>query len=439
MADMKSGAYSSWGNYPRVEHSSVHKMYWTDQVKGIVDASPPQSLLAYGLGRSYGDSCLNQGRSLIDCSRLNRILAFDKKTGHLRCEAGTSLDEILKIGVPQGWFLPVTPGTKFVTVGGAIANDVHGKNHHRAGCFGNHVRSIRLLRSDCGPVTCSPQENADMFSATIAGLGLTGIILSAEIQLRPISSSQIESESIPFQSLDAFLQLSNESDQAFEYTVAWIDCFSNENLRGIFFRGNHAESGDLRPHREPGIAVPFVMPEALLNRLTVGLFNSAYYGWNSLRSRKARTHYDSFFYPLDAVRRWNLIYGRKGLLQYQFVLPPGNTSALSMILRTIREAGQGSFLAVLKRFGAIASPGILSFPRPGLTLALDFPVRGERTFRLMETLDRFVADAGGALYPAKDARMSPEMFKLSFPRWKEFQEYIDPKLSSSFIRRVVTE
>src|SRR6202162_1681138 len=243
----------SWGRYPKTEHHHVHKPAWNDQVPEILRAAAPGSLLPYGLGRSYGDSCLNAGRELIDCRRLNRILGVDESTGVLRCESGLSLSDILDVFLPKGWFLPVTPGTRFVTVGGAIANDVHGKNHHCAGTFGAHVRQIGLHRSNDGLVICNSEENSDMMRATIAGLGLTGVIAWADIQLKRVAGPWIETSVVPFHSLQSFLDLSRESDGRFEYTVAWLDCFSGNNTRGIFFRGNHSElrGRNFRPKRGP--------------------------------------------------------------------------------------------------------------------------------------------------------------------------------------------
>lgn len=428
--------YFSWGRYPRVQHQSIYKVYWSEQVQPILASSAASSCLPYGLGRSYGDSCLNEGRNLIDCSRLDRILSFDRQTGALICEAGTSLADILNVAVPAGWFLPVTPGTKFVTVGGAIANDVHGKNHHCAGSFGLHVRRLLLCRSDRGILECGPHQNSDLFQATIGGLGLTGVILSTEIALKPIVSDRIEAQSIPFQSMAQFLALSAESDDKFEYTVAWIDCLSSKPLRGIFSRGNHANSTDRAPEYRSRPGVSSSAPAFLLNRWNAKLFNSFYFHWKSLRKSPGSVSIDPFFYPLDSIRHWNLAYGSSGFLQYQFVIPESACDAVEELLGRIAKDGAGPFLAVLKRFGSLASPGMLSFPRPGITLALDFPMRGERTLRILEWLDQAVEQSGGALYPAKDARMSPQMFERSFPNWRDFSPYVDPVLSSSFWRRV---
>jgi FAD/FMN-containing dehydrogenase len=428
--------YFSWGRYPRAEHESIYKVYWTDQVEAILATSRPGSCLPYGLGRSYGDSCLNAGRSLVDCSRLDRLLSFDRKSGRLWCEAGVSLAEILRVTVPRGWFLPVTPGTKFVTVGGAIANDVHGKNHHRAGTFGLHLGRLYVCRSDHGIVECSPWDNIDLFRATVGGLGLTGVILAAEIQLKQIPGDEIDADAIPFQSLTDFQTLVEASDQEFEYTVAWIDCFSGQQPRGIFYRGNHAQGFRDAPKAGWGLRVPLAAPDFLLHRYGLKLFNSAYYRWKSRRGAKARVGIDSFFYPLDAIRNWNLLYGGRGFLQYQCVIPETAYDVLQEMLAKIGRDGMGSFLAVLKRFGRLKSPGMMSFPRPGLTLALDFPMRGDATLRLLDELDEIVIQNGGAVYPAKDARMSPRTFEASFPAIGEFQRFMDPALSSSFWRRV---
>src|SRR5271165_6756650 len=233
----------SWGRYPQLAPSYVHKPAWNDEVPEILKGAAPGALLPYGLGRSYGDSCLNGGRELIDCRRLNRMLGFDESTGMLRCESGVSISDIIDVFLPKGWFPPVTPGTQFVTVGGAIANDVHGKNHHCAGTFGAHVRQIALHRSNDGLVICNSKIDSDMLRATIGGLGLTGVIAWADIQLKRVTRPWIDTELVPFQSLNSFLDLSRESDSRFEYTVAWLDCFAGKNARGILFRGNHSADG----------------------------------------------------------------------------------------------------------------------------------------------------------------------------------------------------
>jgi FAD/FMN-containing dehydrogenase len=270
-------------------------------------------------------------------------------------------------------------------------------------------------------------------------MGLTGLIAWAEIQLRRIWSSRIDSEVVPFHSLAEFQTLSSESDEVFEYTVAWIDCFSAPKTRGIFFRGNHDKKPNLEVRNKKGPSVPFALREWMLNRYSVAAFNRIYYAMKSSNRKAPLTPYDSFFYPLDGIEGWNLVYGNRGFLQYQCVVPESAAGAIDELLRLIANSGMGSFLAVLKRFGSAPPAGIMSFPRAGLTLALDFAMRGERTLALLDELDRVVLSAGGALYPAKDARMSRTMFAASFPHWETFKTYIDPKLSSSFWRRVTEQ
>ncbi len=428
--------YTSWGRYPRVSHEAVFRVDWAQQIFPLLQQAAPGSLLPYGLGRSYGDLCLNADRSLVDCSHLNRFLAADFQEGWVRCEAGVNLADILKVIVPKGWFLPVTPGTKFVTLGGAIANDVHGKNHHRAGTFGCHVRRLALCRSDAEVVICGPSENQGIFNATIGGLGLTGVILWAEIQLKAIQGIGIDLDVLPFASLEKFLALTVESDQDYEYTVAWLDCLTKGKQRGIFFRGNHSAAPfpKIRAHQPP--KVPFDFPAWTLNRFTMKALNAGYYWRNQHKKNRTLVAYDPFFYPLDSIRQWNRVYGKQGFLQYQCVVQENSFAAFEQLMELISQSGMGSFLAVLKRFGSRKSPGLLSFPRPGLTLALDFPMHGEATLRLLETLDAVILKGGGAIYPAKDARMSPAMFEASFPAWRKLLPYIDKKLSSSLWRRV---
>lgn len=395
-------------------------------------------LLAFGLGRSYGDSCLNDGGVLMDMRQLDRVLSFDAINGLIVCEAGVSLGEILMLIVNRGWFLPVTPGTKMVTLGGAIANDVHGKNHHLEGTLGCHVDELELVRSTGEIVRCSREKNQELFAATIGGMGLTGIIRWASLQLKKISSSQILMETVPFNTFEDFVRLSRDEESRYwEYTVGWIDCLSGRKTRGLFMRGNHAKEGKLNTSSEKArLHVPFNLPGVTLNRLTIRVFNTLYYAAGLLRGGSAECHYDAFFYPLDTVDNWNRIYGHGGLTQYQCVVPESEAAAFQEILERIAKAGQGSFLGVIKKFGHSKSPGLMSFPRPGLTLALDFPFRDEVTLKLFEDLDSIVLAAGGALYPAKDPRMSPAMFCASYPRLGEFRRWIDPALSSSFWRRV---
>lgn len=430
--------YQSWGGYPRAQHRVVLPVQWISDLPALEELDG--TLLPYGLGRSYGDCCLNDDGILLDTRPLNRFLAFDRQTGRIRCEAGVSLAEVLALIVPAGWFLPVTPGTKFVTVAGAIANDVHGKNHHNAGTFGCHVRAFELVRSDGERLHCTPEQNGDLFRATIGGLGLTGLITWAEFDLIPIQSSAIDMERIRFRNVDEFFEISAGSAKDFSYTMSWMDGLAKGDQlgRGLFMRGNHAaEAGPLEVKNDALVSVPFTLPSFVLNPITMRLFNQLYYRAQVRRAVRRTVHYDPFFYPLDIVGHWNRVYGRRGFMQYQCVVPyePDHRS-IRGILRRIAASGQASFLAVLKEFGDIQSPGLLSFPRPGVTLALDFANSGPRTYRLFEELDTLVRTAGGVLYPAKDARMSPADFQHFYPQWREFSRYIDPQFSSSFWRRV---
>jgi FAD/FMN-containing dehydrogenase len=436
---MATSPFHSWGGVRPAEALAL-RQDWRDSP--LPPAPPGRTLLPYGLGRSYGDSCLNDGGAMLQTRGLDRFIAFDPSTGVLRAEAGTSLDEILRLVVPRGWFLPVTPGTRFVTLGGAIANDVHGKNHHRAGTLGRHVRAFELLRSDGARLECTPATNADYFGATIGGLGLTGLVTWAELQLRPVASARIEQESIKFGSLDEFFALNAESEARFEYTVAWVDTRQGgrDLGRGLYLRGDHApaSAGPLdEPRGRPLLTLPFTAPSFLLNRLTLGLLGAAYYHRQLGRLARARVGLDPFFYPLDGIGRWNRAYGPRGFFQYQCVVPPPDAPTVAReLLEAIAASGERSFVNVAKTFGELPSPGWLSFPRPGLTFAFDFPNRGAPTLTLFERLDAIVDAAGGALYPAKDARQPPALFQRAYPAWERLAGYVDPRFSSDFWRRV---
>lgn len=436
--------YQSWGQYPPSNPHSVFPIFWASDT--VPFETSEKTFLPYAHGRSYGDSCLNNQNNLLDVSALHRFIAFDEQTGILRCEAGITFSEIQQLTIPKGWFLPVTPGTQFVSVGGAIANDVHGKNHHQAGTFGLHVKSFELLRSNGDHIICSQEHNPDFYGASIGGLGLTGLILWAEIQLKPVFGPWMRTQRLRFKNLDDFFRLSTEADQDYEYTVAWIDCFAKgPHLgRGIFIRGNHQrkdESIDSLFQLRETQRIPLNPPFGLINSRTLKWFNSFYYHTAcSKDSSQDFEPYDRFFYPLDVIKNSNRLYGSEGFLQYQCVIPASvQKEGTETLLSHIQRSKQGSSLAVLKQFGTITSPGLLSFPRPGTTLALDFPFRGEKTLKLLSELDEIVANVGGAVYPAKDARMSSKHFKLYFPKWKEFCRFIDPKFSSSFWRRVMND
>jgi FAD/FMN-containing dehydrogenase len=428
-------ARHSWGRYFNY-FSEEHTICWRQDNLPLTQ----KSLLPHGLGRSYGDSCLNDNAAMVHTRLLDHAIAFDSSTGLLRCEAGVSLAEILDMCVPLGWFLPVTPGTKFVTVGGAIANDVHGKNHYRDGTFGRHVIAFELLRSDGSRLLCSPGLNAGFYKATIGGLGLTGLVTWAEIQLLRVENAFVDDDSFQCKNLDHCLQLFDQSRESHQYRVAWIDCLAQgaSTGRGIFSRANHCANPALpvMHQAKSKLSVPFTFPPRVLNKYTVSAFNALYFRKMGKPQNSSRADYDTFFYPLDNVHHWNRIYGSRGFMQYQCVLAKEPRAALLALLERIARSGQASFLSVLKEFGELASPGMLSFPRKGFTLALDFPNLGQSTLDLLNNLDAIVREAEGAIYPAKDARMSPDMFRSGYAMIEEFQTYIDPHFSSSFWRRV---
>ena len=437
-----------WGRFPAAENQVLGQpLSLEDCAKSIADLVQSRpSLLPRGMGRSYGDSCTNSGGGLLQTRSLDHLLAFDPTTGIIRCEAGVSFAEIIDFALPRGFFLPVTPGTKFVTVGGAIANDVHGKNHHRAGNFGHHVTQFEILRSDGARSLCSPSSNPDLFFATIGGLGLTGLITWAEFKVRPARGPYIDDETVKFNTLDDFFSISAESEEPFEYTVAWIDCLaSGKNLgRGLFYRGNHSERPAPASHpsnlpRSPSFKplVPVDLPSIFLNPVTLQLANTLFYEKQRSRLSRKTVHYDPFFYPLDAVIHWNKLYGHRGFVQYQLVVPMlDGGAAIREILQRIAFARMGSFLAVLKMFGKMPSLGMMSFPCEGVTLALDFPMNGKPLLTLLDELDRIVIAAGGRVYLGKDARLSPAAFAAYYPQASQFSKFVDPKFSSGLWRRV---
>jgi len=427
----------SWGRYPK-----VHQNHLQITQRPMTFPSTVGKLLPRGNGRSYGDSCLIPNGTLLHMRGVDRFISFDASTGRLCCEAGVTLAEIIDLVLPQGWFLPVTPGTRFVTVAGAIANDVHGKNHHFTGTFGHYVKAFELLRSDGSQLLCTSDNLQDgWFSATVGGLGLTGLITWAEIQLRRVASPYLETENIRFGSLEEFFSISSASSATHEYSVAWIDCLSTGRSRGRghFTRADHSTASiDERPRDcVTDKNIPFIPPFSLVNKFTLRPFNTLYFWRQRASHKRFVSHLLPFFYPLDGIRNWNRMYGPDGFLQYQCVLPPTTArDGVDALLEEISRSGSGSFLAVLKEFGNIVSRGMLSFPRPGTTLALDFPNNGQGVMRLLDRLDRIVDEAGGALYPAKDARMSAASFQRAYVRWQEFSQYLDPRFSSGFWRRV---
>lgn len=423
---------SSWGGLSADLHEVI-ALTFPAQLSPVPGNAPG---VAYGMGRSYGDVCLNPDGVLWSTTGLDHFIEFDRNSGRLVCEAGVLLRDIQRLAIPHGWILPVTPGTQLATVGGAIANDVHGKNHHMLGSFGDHVQGISLLRTDGEIINCGPRHRPDWFAATVGGLGLTGVILRAEITLRRVAGPWLDTEKTAYANLNEFFQLADASDAAWEHTVSWIDCSSGSGARGIFMRANPADVGE-RP--QPGareFSMPFMPPVSLVNRLTLRPFNMAYFELQKRQAGRAIAHYEAFLYPLDKLLGWNRIYGPRGFFQYQSVVPR-ESGAIQAMLGEIARSGEGSFLAVLKTFGNRQPPGMLSFPQPGVTLALDFTNRGASTLKLFKRLDAIVGEAGGRIYPAKDARMPRELFEAAYPRLSEFLKYRDPGISSAMSRRLM--
>ncbi len=438
-----------WGRFTK----ALCHLYRPERVKevsALLKSEEPNGILPRGLGRAYGDAALNSNGALILMERLDRMLAFNPETGVLKCEAGVSLADIIQTFLPRGWFLSVTPGTKFCTVGACVACDVHGKNHHHDGSFGNFVRALSLLLPSGEVVRCSREENAELFYATLGGMGLTGIVLEVELQLRPVQSAYILVDYVRTRHLDETLQTFHKRDQHYLYSVAWLDCVASGRGfgKGVLMFGRHAAPDDLpaprradplhvRPKREK--RVPFDLPEFVLNTVSLRTFNALYYATHPTREG-ALIDYDTYFYPLDSILQWNRAYGKRGFVQWQCVLPyERGVENLTRILETAQKRRTYPFLSVLKRMGE-PSGGLLSFPMPGYTIALDFPVRNG-LFEVLDELDRIVIEAGGRLYLAKDARMSAQTFALTYPqlpRWREIKAQVDPRclLQSDLSRRL---
>ncbi len=426
---------SSWGRLTNYKH----------EVKILSDQYPIEQQLnnnlpgiAHGMGRSYGDVCLNPGGLLWKTTGLDRFISFNEQTGLLVCEAGLLLRDIQRLMIPRHWTLPVTPGTQLITVGGAIANDVHGKNHHVAGNFGNHVQYIHLARTDGTTIECGPNKAQEWFSATIGGMGLTGVITKAAIQLKRISGPWLNTETIPFRGLDDFFQLADESESEWEHTVAWIDCSAKNTSRGVFMRANPINTCNDPEPKHKKLSMPFIPPISLINTVTLRTLNALYFHLKKRQAGQNTMHYEPFFYPLDGVNKWNRIYGPKGFFQHQSVVPREvGHHAVQAMLHEIARSGDGSFLAVLKTFGNMPSSGLLSFPQPGVTLALDFPNKNDHTLRLLDKLDSIIEEAGGRIYPAKDARMPRSLFEAGYPNLEHFLHYRDPGISSAMSRRLL--
>ncbi|MFO7817031.1 MAG: FAD-binding protein [Thermodesulfobacteriota bacterium] len=411
---------SGWGQYPVIEASPLAFADKRSLARSLSSQGPA---IAYGNGRSYGDSALAE--RFVPLRSRDRMLGFDPETGLLTCEAGVLLSEIIETFLPRGWFLKVTPGTKLITVGGAIAADVHGKNHHVVGCFGDTVQGLTLMLGDGTILRCSREENTELFRATCGGMGLTGIILEASFYLQPVPSATIEQATIKTANLEeTFAAFEKYAD--WPYSVAWIDCLAKGRSlgRSLLMLGKFAPLGELNYSPRKNKTVPCNFPGFILNSSSVRTFNALYYAKVRSRISMNFTDVDSFFYPLDAINHWNRIYGRKGFVQYQFILPKAHSYAgLQEILGEIAKSGMGSFLAVLKLYGpSNANP--LSFPLEGYSLALDFKIQSG-LFTLLDQLDRIVLQYGGRIYLAKDARVSRETFEQGYPQIEHFRQLRD--------------
>jgi FAD/FMN-containing dehydrogenase len=424
---------SSWGRLSADAHEVIELL---DRESAPATIGRHRPGIAHGLGKSYGDEALNPGGVLWRTTRLDRFIAFDAATGRLTCEPGVVLRDIQRTMIPHGWSLPVVPGTQLVTVGGAIANDVHGKNHHVMGTFGEHVTRLRLARTDGEIIDCRPHLAPDWLGATVGGLGLTGLIVEAELQLRPLKGPWVDGEIMPFSGLEEFFRLSDSSEADWEHTVSWIDCTSGARLRGLFMRARPTDKTGSAWH-ERRKRMPLTPPLSLVNGLSLKPFNALYYALNSRKTGVRTVHGEPFLFPLDSLYDWNRMYGPKGFFQYQSVVPRDAALAATRdMLEAIAASGEGSFLAVLKTFGDRKPAGLLSFPQPGVTLALDFR-NTPAVVPLFERLDAIVRAAGGRLYPAKDARMSRELFEATYPNLPAFKAFRDPGISSAMSRRLM--
>jgi decaprenylphospho-beta-D-ribofuranose 2-oxidase len=419
---------SGWGRYPR-HFTKVFKPRSPVEVARIQPALP--LFVARGNGRAYGDAAIGVEATL-DCRALDRMKQFDPATGRLTVEAGVLLSDIIACFLPRGFFPAVVPGTRHVTVGGMIASDVHGKNHHRVGGFGHTLDSITLILPSGERRTCSINENSDLFSATVGGMGLTGTIVEACIRLQPVETGWIRQRTIVAKDLNEALNAFVTHDQA-TYSVAWIDCLARgSNLgRSLVYVGEHVLQDDLAQRgsdlplyptaKRPLFSAPVDLPSFALNRYSVAAFNQLYFRRGAHRAAaEIVIPWDEYFFPLDNIERWNRIYGRRGFLEHQCVLPENTAhGVLGDILERVAARGEGSFLAVLKKLSA--GIGLLSFPIPGYTLALDFAV-SNGVFAFLDEIDRLVIGAGGRLYLAKDGRQSPTIFEAGYPELGKFRE-----------------
>ena len=406
-----------WGGYPTIDTKVLLPQTYSDCANFI---KSNQIVLPRGMGRSYGDSA--NSSAVIQSDYLDHFIEFNESKGILTCEAGVSIREILRLIIPKGWFMPVTPGTSFVTVGGAIASDVHGKNHHLNGTFSEHLLSFELMLGGGEIISVTEDAYPDLFRATCGGMGLTGAILSASFQLKPIQSSQIIQSTIKTNCLEEVCE-QFEANYSSTYSVAWIDCLAKGRQlgRSLLMLGEHSQDGVLELKRRKNLSLPIDMPQPFLNHHSIKAFNALYYHRVFSKIKTETIPFEPYFYPLDAIGNWNRLYGNAGFVQYQFVLPKAvGVKGLRQILEVIVDSGKGSFLAVLKAFGR-ANENFLSFPIEGYTLALDFKI-SEETIQLIKQLDGMVAEMGGKIYLTKDALMSEASFKKTYPQWERFEE-----------------
>lgn len=416
---------ANWGNFPVAEAEVAGFSTEAEAAERVRDWN---QWIPRGMGRCYGDSAL--APRILSTLQFNRFISFEESSGMLTCESGVTFEDILRVFLPRGWFLPVTPGTKFITVGGAIASDVHGKNHHSEGSFSNHLHSLVMMLADGSVVNCSRKQNAELFEATCGGMGLTGLILQASFSLKPVQTAYIAQRSVRARNLAEAMEIFDRNLH-YTYSMAWIDCLSGGARMGrsVIMMGEHARPEELvseaqkkNPLAIPAkrkLNVPFFLPSFVLNNLSLKAYNFLRYSRAPVKEKAEVVTYDSFFYPLDNILNWNRLYGKRGFTQYQCVLPPETSAAgLQKLLTEITGRGAGSFLGVLKWFGRQDS--LISFPREGYTLALDFPVN-QKTLSFLSELDRIVLDHGGRLYLTKDARMSREFFHDTYSRLDQFK------------------
>lgn len=423
---MKKKDITNWGNYP-VVNGEERLFSFDNELEACIKES--NHFIPRGNGRCYGDASL--AGVTISTLKYDKILSFDAQEGIFECQTGLTLDKVLNVIVPKGWFLPVTPGTKFITVGGAVSSDVHGKNHHVDGSFSHHIIDLDVVKEDGEVITCSPTEYPDLFEATCGGMGLTGMITRAKFRLKKIETAYIKQKQVKAENLEEVLHLFDKYKH-YTYSVAWIDCLKKGRQfgRSILILGEHATINDLEPKRQKNplptpkkkqVTFPFNLPHWVLNSYTVKAFNWLYYGKNLKKEINNVVSYEPFFYPLDAILHWNRGYGKKGFVQYQFVLPLTAKDGLIEILQRISDEKLGSFLAVLKVFGSQES--MIAFPQEGYTLALDFPIR-KGLFEFLDELDKIVLKHSGRLYLSKDARMKPQVLQAGYPRLEEFREIV---------------